>query len=56
MNHELFSKMIWYNDEWVWKEVHWLKLPEYLPFYVLLIYGWLKTVLSSKYRAAEASI
>ena len=31
MNHELFSKMIWYNDEWVWKEVHWLKLPEYLP-------------------------
>ena len=45
MNHELFSKMIWYNDEWVWKEVHWLKLPEYLPFYILLIYGWLKTVL-----------
>ena len=41
MNHELFSKMIWYNDEWVWKEVHWLKLPEYLPFYGLLIYGWL---------------
>ena len=56
MNHELFSKMIWYNDEWVWKEVHWLKLPEYLPFYVLLIYGWLKTVLPSKYRAAKASI
>ncbi|MCP4269947.1 MAG: hypothetical protein GY777_30970 [Candidatus Brocadiaceae bacterium] len=42
MNHELFSKMIWYNNEWVWKEVHWLKLPEYLPFYGLLIYGWLK--------------
>ncbi len=41
MNHELFSKMMWYNDEWVWKEVHWLKLPEYLPFYGLLIYGWL---------------
>jgi hypothetical protein len=41
MNHELFSKMIWYNNEWVWKEVHWLKLPEYLPFYGLLIYGWL---------------
>ena len=41
MNHELFSKMIWYNNEWVWKEVHWLKLPEYLPFYILLIYGWL---------------
>ena len=56
MNHELFSKMIWYNDEWVWKEVHWLKLPEYLPFYVLLIYGWLKTVLPSRYRAAKASI
>ena len=41
MNHELFSRMIWYNNEWVWKEVHWLKLPEYLPFYGLLIYGWL---------------
>ncbi len=41
MNHELFSQMIWYNNEWVWKEVHWLKLPEYLPFYILLIYGWL---------------
>ncbi len=41
MNHELFSKMILYNNEWVWKEVHWLKLPEYLPFYGLLIYGWL---------------
>jgi hypothetical protein len=41
MSHELFSKMIWYNDEWVWKEVHWLKLPEYLPFYILLVYGWL---------------
>jgi len=39
MNHELFSQMIWYNNEWVWKEVHWLKLPEYLPFYGLLIYG-----------------
>jgi len=43
MNHELLSKMIWYNNEWVWKEVHWLKLPEYLPFYGLLIYGWLST-------------
>ncbi|MGR3175219.1 MAG: hypothetical protein ACUZ8N_11575 [Candidatus Scalindua sp.] len=41
MKHELFSKMILYNNEWVWKEVHWLKLPEYLPFYGLLIYGWL---------------
>jgi len=41
MNHELLSKMILYNNEWVWKEVHWLKLPEYLPFYGLLIYGWL---------------
>jgi len=56
MSHELFSKMIWYNDEWVWKEVHWLKLPEYIPFYVLLIYGWLKTVLPSRYKAAKASI
>ncbi len=41
MNHELFSKLIWYNNEWVWQEVHWLKIPEYLPFYILLIYGWL---------------
>ncbi|ODS31359.1 MAG: hypothetical protein SCARUB_03526 [Candidatus Scalindua rubra] len=41
MNHELFSKLILYNNEWVWKEVHWLKLPEYVPFYGLLIYGWL---------------
>ena len=56
MNHELFSKMIWYNDEWVWKEVHWLKLPEYLPFYALLIYGWLKTVLPSRYKAVKAGI
>ena len=56
MNHEFFSKMIWYNDEWVWKEVHWLKLPEYLPFYSLLIYGWLKIVLPPRYKAAKASI
>ncbi|MDR4506547.1 MAG: hypothetical protein MRK01_17390 [Candidatus Scalindua sp.] len=56
MSHELFSKMIWYNDEWVWKEVHWLKLPEYLPFYVLLIYGWLKTVLPQRYKAIRTSI
>ena len=56
MNHELFSKMIWYNDEWVWKEEHWLKLPEYLPFYILLIYGWLKKVLPPKYRAVKAGI
>ena len=48
MSHELFSKMIWYNDEWVWKEVHWLKLPEYLPFYILLIYGWLRTGSAAK--------
>ncbi len=51
MNHELFSKMIWYNNEWVWKEVHWLKLPEYLPFYGLLIYGWLKQVQALKFLA-----
>ncbi len=38
MNHKLFSSIIEYNNEWVWKEVHWLKLPEYLPFYILLIY------------------
>jgi len=50
MNHELFSKMIWYNNEWVWKEVQWLKLPEYLPFYTLLIYGWLKTVLQQNIK------
>ncbi len=41
MNHNLFSTMIEYNNEWVWQEVHWLKLPEYIPFYGLLIYGWL---------------
>ncbi len=51
MNHELFSKMIWYNNEWVWKEVHWLKLPEYLPFYGLLIYGWLKQAQVLKFLA-----
>src|SRR3989304_11154 len=33
MNYPLFSKLIEYNNEWVWQEVHWLKLPEYLPFY-----------------------
>jgi hypothetical protein len=41
MNHNLFSTLIEYNNEWVWQEVHWLKLPEYIPFYGLLIYGWL---------------
>ena len=51
MNHELLSQMIWYNNEWVWKEVHWLKLPEYLPFYGLLIYGLLKA--RSKKLATE---
>ncbi|MGR3319283.1 MAG: glycosyltransferase 87 family protein [Candidatus Anammoxibacter sp.] len=38
MNHALFSTLIEHNNEWVWKEVHWLKLLEYLPFYSLLIY------------------
>jgi len=51
MNHELLSQMIWYNNEWVWKEVHWLKLPEYLPFYGLLIYGWMK---ASRLSSQEA--
>jgi hypothetical protein len=41
MNHNLFSTLIEYNNEWVWQEVHWLKIPEYVPFYGLLIYGWL---------------
>ncbi|MFQ5712728.1 MAG: hypothetical protein ACE5GU_01715 [Candidatus Scalinduaceae bacterium] len=41
MNHNLFSTLIEYNNERVWQEVHWLKLPEYVPFYGLLIYGWL---------------
>jgi len=41
MNHNVFSTLIEYNNEWVWQEVHWLKLPEYVPFYGLLIYGWL---------------
>ncbi len=42
MNHALFSRLIEYNNEWVWQEVHWLKLPEYLPFYGLLIFELLK--------------
>lgn len=42
MNHKLFSTIIEYNGEWVWQEVHWLKLPEYLPFLVLLVYDYLK--------------
>ena len=42
MNHPLFSKLIEHNNEWVWGEVHWLKLPEYLPFYGLLMYELLK--------------
>ncbi len=48
MNHELFSVMVLYNNEWVWKEVHWLKLPEYLPFYGLLIYQFLRRGLITK--------
>ena len=38
MNHKWFSQCFEFHHEWVWKEVHWLKLPEYLPFYILLIY------------------
>ncbi len=56
MNHELFSKMMWYNDEWVWKEVHWLKLPEYLPFYGLLIYGWLRADSVAKTLPNDVSV
>lgn len=41
MNNALFSSLIEYNNEWVWEEVHWLKLPEYIPFYSLLIYEFL---------------
>lgn len=41
MNHALFSTLIEHNNEWAWKEVHWLKLPEYIPFYFLLIYGFI---------------
>ncbi len=42
MNHSLFSKLIEHNNEWVWREVHWLKLPEYIPFYCLLTYELVK--------------
>lgn len=42
MNHALFSTLINFENEWVWREVNWLKLPEYLPFYSLLIYDFLK--------------
>ncbi|KAA3605294.1 MAG: hypothetical protein D8M57_08370 [Candidatus Scalindua sp. AMX11] len=42
MNHALFSTLIEHNNEWVWREVHWLKLPEYVPFYCLLLYELLK--------------
>ena len=42
MNYPLFSKLIEYKNEWVWQEVHWLKLPEYLPFYFLLLYDFLR--------------
>ncbi|MDR4498531.1 MAG: hypothetical protein MRK02_11520 [Candidatus Scalindua sp.] len=42
MSHPLFSKLIEHNREWVWGEVNWLKFPEYLPFYGLLIYELLK--------------
>jgi hypothetical protein len=56
MNHELFSKMIWHNNEWVWKEVHWLKLPEYLPFYGLLIYGWLRARLPLRRKVTKKGI
>ncbi|MCP5006352.1 MAG: hypothetical protein GY941_20800 [Planctomycetes bacterium] len=42
MNYALFSTLIEYNNEWVWKEVHWLKLPEYAPFYGLLLYELIK--------------
>jgi len=38
MNYPLFSTLIEWQNEWVWKEVHWLKLPEYIPFYGLLLY------------------
>lgn len=42
MNHELFSTLINFNNEWVWTEVHWLKLPEYLPFSGILIYEYFR--------------
>ena len=50
MNYPLFSKLIEYNNEWVWQEVHWLKLPEYLPFYFLLLYGFLRKHLLTEER------
>ena len=49
-NYPLFSKLIAYNNEWVWQEVHWLKLPEYLPFYFLLLYGFLRKHLLTEER------
>ncbi|MFQ5962756.1 MAG: hypothetical protein ACE5KZ_00550 [Candidatus Scalinduaceae bacterium] len=55
MNHNLFSSMIEYNNEWVWQEVHWLKLPEYVPFYCLLIYGWLRSGSAAKARQNDVS-
>jgi hypothetical protein len=48
MNHNLFSTLIEHNNEWVWQEVHWLKLPEYVPFYFLLIYEYLKNRKTTK--------
>lgn len=51
MNHHLFSTLIEWQNEWVWKEVHWLKLPEYIPFYVLLLYEFINKNLK-KYSSA----
>jgi hypothetical protein len=56
MNHNLFSTLIEYNNEWVWQEVHWLKLPEYIPFYFLLIYEYLKGRKAEKVQGWQYSI
>lgn len=56
MNYNLFSTLIEYNNEWVWQEVYWLKLPEYVPFYFLLIYEYLKKRKTAKVQNWQYTI
>ncbi len=56
MNHNLFSTLIEYNNEWVWQEVHWLKIPEYVPFCFLLVYEYLKGRKTAKAKDWQYSI
>lgn len=51
-----YTVLIEFNRTGIWQEIHWLKLPEYLPFYLMLGFYWIKGVLTKRRWLAKSEI